>query len=77
MPRDDSADASACSPLPLCGQVALRFTFSITRGCLDEVLSLVGLGLGVEPRFGWLGLGAASRRAPSAGYPDASASVGI
>jgi hypothetical protein len=41
------------------------------------VLSLVRLGLGAEPRFDWLGLGAASRRAAGAEYPDASAYVGI
>ena len=31
-PTDGGAHASACSPLPLRGQVALRFTFSVILG---------------------------------------------
>ena len=57
---DGGADASARSPLLLRGQIALLFTFFVTQGCLDRMLPLVGLRLGVGPRFGWLGLGAVS-----------------
>jgi hypothetical protein len=44
---------AARSPLPLHGQVALQFTFSVTHRCLYEMLPLVGLGLGARPRFDW------------------------
>jgi hypothetical protein len=73
---DGSTVASARSPLSLRGQVALRFTFFLLRGdALDGMLPLVGLGLGAEPRFGWLGLGAVFRRAAGAGRAGASASA--
>ena len=41
------------------------------------MLLLVGLGLGAEPRFGWLGLGAVFERATGAGRPGISASIFI
>ena len=41
------------------------------------MLPLVGLGLGVGPCFGWLGLGVVSGRAVGTRRPDASASKKI
>jgi hypothetical protein len=47
------------------------------RGCLDEMLPLVGLGLGAKPRFGWLGPVAVSGCAAGVGHVGTGASVFI